>query len=146
LHKGRPNLVQLRPAAPIADVLTVYGDGKQTRSFCYVDDLIDGLIRLMATKDQITGPTNIGNPTEFLMLELASTIIEMTGSRSRVVHRPLLGNDPRQRCPDISRAQELLSWAPRTQLKEGLKRTVVYFEKLLSEKGVHAGLAADQVT
>ena len=85
---------------------------QQTRSFCYVDDLIDGLIRLMATKDQVTGPINIGNPTEFSMLELASTVIEMTGSRSRVVHRPLPENDPRQRRPDISRAQEFCRGRP----------------------------------
>ena len=124
--------------------LTVYGEGTQTRSFCYVDDLIDGLMRLMATKDQVTGPINIGNPTEFSMLELASTVIEMTGSRSRVVHRPLPENDPRQRRPDISRAQELLSWSPRTQLKEGLIRTIAYFEKLLSENDVRAVLTADK--
>ncbi|HXZ22029.1 MAG TPA: UDP-glucuronic acid decarboxylase family protein [Pseudolabrys sp.] len=124
--------------------LTVYGDGTQTRSFCYVDDLIDGLIRLMATKDQVTGPINIGNPTEFSMLQLATVVIEMTGSRSRIVHRPLPENDPRQRRPDISRAQELLSWKPRTELKEGLKLTIAYFEKLLSEKGVRAALLADQ--
>src|SRR5215831_2386689 len=124
--------------------LTVYGDGTQTRSFCYVDDLIDGLMRLMGTKDQVTGPINIGNPTEFSMLELAKMVIEMTGSRSRIVHRPLPENDPRQRRPDISRAQELLSWKPRTPLNEGLKRTIAYFEKLLSEKGVRAALAADQ--
>ena len=123
--------------------ITVYGDGVQTRSFCYVDDLIDGLIRLMSTADKVTGPINIGNPTEFSMLELATMVIDMTGSRSRVVHRPLPENDPRQRRPDISRAQELLSWKPRTQLKDGLKRTIAYFEKLLSEKGVRAALAAD---
>jgi UDP-glucuronate decarboxylase len=123
--------------------LTVYGDGQQTRSFCYVDDLVDGLIRLMATKDQVTGPINIGNPTEFTMLELASTIIAMTGSRSRVVHRPLPENDPRQRRPDISRAQDVLSWTPRTQLKEGLTRTIAYFEKLLKENDVRAVLAVD---
>jgi UDP-glucuronate decarboxylase len=124
--------------------LTVYGDGTQTRSFCYVDDLIDGLVRLMATKDQVTGPINIGNPTEFSMLELASTVIAMTGSRSRVVHRPLPENDPRQRRPDISRAQEHLSWSPRTQLKEGLTRTIAYFEKLLAENDVRAVLTADK--
>ena len=123
--------------------LTVYGDGTQTRSFCYVDDLIDGLVKLMATRDQITGPINIGNPTEFSMLELASTVIEMTGSRSRVVHRSLPENDPRQRRPDISRAQELLSWTPRTELKEGLIRTIAYFEKLLTEKDVRAVLIAE---
>ena len=126
--------------------LTVYGDGTQTRSFCYVDDLIDGLVRLMATKDEVTGPINIGNPTEFSMLQLASTVIDMTGSRSRVVHRALPENDPRQRRPDISRAQELLSWSPRTQLKEGLARTIAYFEKLLSESGVRAVLTADKST
>jgi UDP-glucuronate decarboxylase len=124
--------------------LTMYGDGTQTRSFCYVDDLVDGLVRLMATKDQVTGPINIGNPHEFSMIELASMVIEMTGSRSRVVHRPLPENDPRQRRPDISRAQELLSWSPRTQLKEGLTRTIAYFEKLLSESGVRAVLTADK--
>jgi UDP-glucuronate decarboxylase len=125
------------------DEITVYGDGQQTRSFCYVDDLIDGLVKLMATRDQITGPINIGNPTEFSMLELASTVIEMTGSRSRVVHRSLPENDPRQRRPDISRAQELLSWTPRTELKEGLIRTIAYFEKLLTEKDVRAVLIAE---
>jgi UDP-glucuronate decarboxylase len=123
--------------------LTVYGDGTQTRSFCYVDDLVDGLMKLMATKDPITGPINIGNPGEFSMLQLARTIIEMVGSRSRIVHRPLPENDPRQRRPDISRAQELLSWAPRTPLKEGLARTIAYFEGLLSQEGVRATLTAN---
>jgi UDP-glucuronate decarboxylase len=123
--------------------LTVYGDGTQTRSFCYVDDLVDGLMKLMATKDPITGPINIGNPGEFSMLQLARTIIEMVGSRSRIVHRPLPENDPRQRRPDISRAQELLSWAPRTPLKEGLTRTIAYFEDLLSQEGVRATLTAN---
>ncbi|MGA8929639.1 MAG: UDP-glucuronic acid decarboxylase family protein [Pseudolabrys sp.] len=123
--------------------LTVYGDGTQTRSFCYVDDLVDGLIKLMATKDQITGPINIGNPGEFTMLQLAGTIIEMIGSRSRIVHRPLPENDPRQRRPDISRAQELLSWAPRTALREGLTSAISYFEKLLREEGVRATLTAN---
>jgi len=99
---------------------------------------------LMATKDEVTGPINIGNPTEFSMLELASTVIDMTGARSRVVHHPLPENDPRQRRPDISRAQEFLSWSPRTPLKEGLIRTIAYFEKLLSETGVREVLAADK--
>jgi UDP-glucuronate decarboxylase len=116
--------------------ITVYGDGSQTRSFCYVDDLIDGLIKLMATEDSVTGPINIGNPTEFTMLQLASMVIEMTGSRSRLVHRPLPENDPRQRKPDISRAEEFLSWAPTTQLKEGLTRTIAYFEQLLKQDGI----------
>jgi len=123
--------------------LTVYGDGTQTRSFCYVDDLVDGLIKLMATKDPITGPINIGNPSEFSMLQLARTIIEMVGSRSRIVHRPLPENDPRQRRPDISRAQEVLSWAPRTPLKEGLAKTIAYFENLLRQDGVRATLTAN---
>jgi UDP-glucuronate decarboxylase len=122
--------------------LTIYGDGSQTRSFCYVDDLIDGLVKLMATPDQVTGPINIGNPGECSMLELAGTIIELTGSRSRIVHRPLPDDDPRQRRPDISRAQELLSWAPRTGFKDGLMRTIGYFEKLLGESDVRAALTA----
>ena len=120
--------------------ITVYGDGSQTRSFCYVDDLVEALMRLMSTEDSVTGPINIGNPTEFTILELGSLIIEMTGSRSRIVHRPLPENDPRQRRPDISRAQELLSWAPTTPLKEGLIRTIAYFEKLLTQNGVKESL------
>jgi UDP-glucuronate decarboxylase len=103
--------------------LTVYGDGTQTRSFCYVDDLIDALVKLMATPDRVTGPINIGNPSECSMVELAALIIELTGTRSRTVHHPLPENDPRQRRPDISRAQELLAWAPHTRLRDGLIRT-----------------------
>jgi UDP-glucuronate decarboxylase len=114
--------------------ITIYGEGLQTRSFCYVDDLIDGLVRLMATDDSVVGPINLGNPIEFSMNQLASLVIEMTGSRSRIVHRPLPEDDPRQRQPNITRAQEVLSWAPRTDLKEGLVRTIAYFDKLLSEK------------
>jgi UDP-glucuronate decarboxylase len=116
--------------------LTIYGDGSQTRSFCYVDDLIDGLIRLMATGDAVTGPINIGNPTEFTILELAAHIIEMTGARSRIVHMPLPEDDPRQRRPDISRAKELLPWTPRTSLKEGLFHTISYFDKLLTDPAI----------
>jgi UDP-glucuronate decarboxylase len=97
----------------------------------------------MATKDQVPGPINIGNPSEFSMLELAGMIIEMVGSRSRIVHRPLPENDPRQRRPDISRAQEVLSWAPRTPLKEGLGRTISYFENLLRQEGVRETLNAN---
>jgi len=123
--------------------ITIYGDGSQTRSFCYVDDLIDGLVSLMATRDQVTGPVNIGNPTEFSILELATQIIEMIGSSSRIVHRPLPEDDPRQRQPDISRARELLPWAPRTPLKEGLVRTIAYFERLLTEKGIKERLARE---
>ena len=120
--------------------ITVYGEGSQTRSFCYVDDMVDGLIRLMATEDSVTGPINIGNPSEFSILELAATVIEMTGSRSRIAHRPLPENDPRQRQPDISRAKQLLSWQPRTPLKEGLARTIAYFEELLRDDAVRASL------
>jgi UDP-glucuronate decarboxylase len=116
--------------------ITVYGDGSQTRSFCYVDDLIDGLVKLMSTEDAVTGPINIGNPGEFSMLQLASMVIEMTGSRSRIVYRPLPENDPRQRQPDISRAKKDLSWKPTTPLKEGLVQTITYFEKLLTQDGV----------
>jgi UDP-glucuronate decarboxylase len=114
--------------------ITVYGEGSQTRSFCYVDDLIDGLVRLMATRDEVTGPVNIGNPTEFSVLELANMVIDLVGSRSRIIHRPLPENDPKQRRPDISRAQELLNWKPYTALKEGLVSTIAYFERLLTEE------------
>ena len=123
--------------------ITVYGEGLQTRAFCYVDDLIDGLIKLMATGESVTGPINIGNPGEFSILQLATMVVDMTGSRSRIVHRPLPQNDPRQRRPDISRAQELLSWQPRTPLKEGLIRTIAYFEKLLSDNSVRDSLVAE---
>jgi UDP-glucuronate decarboxylase len=122
--------------------ITIYGDGAQTRSFCYVDDLIDGLVRLMTSPDSVTGPINIGNPEEFSILQLASMVIDLTGSRSRIVHRPLPQDDPRQRQPDISRANDLLSWRPRTPLTEGLTHTIAYFETLLSDYGVHAMLAA----
>jgi UDP-glucuronate decarboxylase len=121
--------------------ITIYGDGAQTRSFCYVDDLIDGLVRLMNSPDSVSGPINIGNPDEFSMLQLATTVIDLTGSRSRIVHRPLPEDDPRQRQPDISRANDLLSWRPKTALREGLARTIAYFETLLSDQGVRAMLA-----
>jgi UDP-glucuronate decarboxylase len=123
--------------------ITVYGDGAQTRSFCYVDDLIDGLIRLMGTADAVTGPINIGNPQEFSMLELAGLVIDLTGSRSKIVHRPLPENDPRQRRPDILRAQEQLSWTPKTPLKQGLVSTIAYFEGLLAQSGVEEALAVE---
>ena len=114
--------------------ITIYGDGSQTRSFCYVDDLIDGLVKLMATPNSVTGPINIGNPDEFSMLELASMIIEITGSRSRIVHRALPADDPKQRRPDISKANDLLSWSPAVPLRAGLKRTVEYFDQLLGQQ------------
>jgi UDP-glucuronate decarboxylase len=113
--------------------ITVYGDGRQTRSFCYVDDLVDGFMRLMATGDDVTGPINLGNPGEFTMLELAQKVIGLTGSRSKVVHQPLPQDDPRQRRPDISKAKAELDWAPTTPLDAGLIRTIAYFDALLAE-------------
>ena len=115
--------------------LTIYGDGSQTRSFCYVDDLIDGLIRLMQSSDEVVGPINIGNPVEFSMLQLAENVLELTGSKSRIAHRPLPQDDPKQRQPDIAKAQSLLGWKPATPLKEGLKKTITYFEGVLREPG-----------
>ena len=113
--------------------ITIYGDGQQTRSFCYVDDLIEGFIRLMDTGDDFPGPVNIGNPGEFSMLELASKVIALTGSKSQLVRLPLPADDPKQRRPDISLAQEKLGgWAPKTQLDEGLQKTIAYFDQLLS--------------
>jgi UDP-glucuronate decarboxylase len=123
--------------------ITVYGEGLQTRSFCYVDDLIDGLVRLMATPAEVTGPVNIGNPAEFTIMELATLIVSLVGSRSRIVHRPLPENDPKQRQPDISLAQELLDWKPHVPLKEGLTKTIAYFERLLTDQDLRASLAKD---
>jgi UDP-glucuronate decarboxylase len=114
--------------------ITIYGDGSQTRSFCYVDDLIDGMMRLMASPDDVIGPINIGNTREFTILELAKMVIEITGSRSEIVSRPLPGDDPKQRQPDISRAREKLGWEPKVPAREGLTRTVAYFRGLLAEE------------
>jgi len=114
--------------------ITIYGDGQQTRSFCYVDDLVEAMLRMMATGDEVPGPINIGNPGEFSMLELANKVIELTGSRSQLMRMPLPADDPKQRRPDITLAQqELDGWAPKTQLEEGLKKTIAYFDKALSE-------------
>jgi UDP-glucuronate decarboxylase len=115
--------------------ITIYGDGAQTRSFCYVDDLVDGLVRLMQSGDEVTGPINIGNPVEFSMLQLAQEVLALIGSKSRIAHRPLPQDDPKQRQPDISKAQALLGWKPATPLKEGLQKTIAYFEALLREPG-----------
>jgi UDP-glucuronate decarboxylase len=123
--------------------ITVYGEGLQTRSFCYVDDLVDGLTRLMDTPPDITGPVNLGNPAEFTITELAQMLISLVGSRSKIVHRALPENDPKQRQPDISLAQELLGWKPRVALKEGLMRTIKYFEELLSDEALRAQLAKE---
>ncbi len=112
--------------------ITIHGDGSHTRAFCYVDDLVDGLMRLMATPESVTGPINLGNPQEVSILELATLTIELTNSRSRLVHRPSPEDDPRRRRPDISRANEQLGWTPRTMLKDGLLRTIAYFDELLS--------------
>ena len=112
--------------------ITVYGDGSQTRSFCYVDDLIEGFLRLMACED-FTGPVNIGNPGEFTILELAEAVIRLTGSGSKIINKPLPQDDPLQRKPDFSRAREKLGWEPKVPLEEGLKRTIRYFEKVLGE-------------
>ena len=116
--------------------VTIFGDGEQTRSFCYVDDLIRGLIGLMETGPDVVGPINLGNPTEFTMRQLADLVLELTGSRSKIVHRPLPQDDPRQRRPDISEAQRLLGWRPAISLKEGLTKTIPYFEELLAREGV----------
>jgi UDP-glucuronate decarboxylase len=112
--------------------ITIYGDGRQTRSFCYVDDLIDGLVKLMDTRDDITGPINLGNPAEFTMIELADLVIELTGSRSAVDFKPLPIDDPRQRQPDITLARKTLGWAPSIPLRDGLVKTISYFDSLLS--------------
>ena len=119
--------------------ITIYGDGRQTRSFCYVDDLLEGMIRAMNSPDDITGPINIGNPREFTILELANRVIELTGSRSKLVFNPLPADDPRQRRPDITLAQELLGWAPRIELREGLENTVHYFKAQLFGSMVQPG-------
>jgi UDP-glucuronate decarboxylase len=116
--------------------ITIYGDGTQTRSFCYVDDLIDGLVRLMGASDEVVGPVNIGNPIEFTILQLAKLVVELTESRARIVHRPLPQDDPRQRQPDISKANELLGWKPATPLEKGLVRTIEYFESLLRDPNI----------
>jgi UDP-glucuronate decarboxylase len=112
--------------------ITLFGDGQQTRSFCYVDDLIDGMIRMMRTEKGVTGPVNLGNPTEFTILELAETVLRLTGSKSRIVSKPLPEDDPRQRRPDISLARSTLGWEPSTPLHEGLEPTIAYFKSLLA--------------
>ncbi|MBX2812564.1 MAG: SDR family oxidoreductase [Myxococcales bacterium] len=117
--------------------ITIYGDGEQTRSFCFYSDLLEGIVRLMDTKNEVTGPINIGNPREFSMIELAKQVIHLTGSKSLVVHQRLPADDPKQRRPDVSRAKELLDWEPKVSLEEGLKQTIAYFQRL-REDGVIA--------
>ena len=126
--------------------ITVFGDGQQTRSFCYVDDLIDGLIRLMNTADPVIGPINLGNPKEFTILELASLVIELTGSRSRIVHRPRPQDDPQQRRPDILKANDVLNWSPQTDLQVGLVRTIAYFEELLRDETIRPSIIPERGT
>ena len=112
--------------------ITVYGEGQQTRSFCYVDDLVEAFLRIMDTEDDFTGPVNIGNPNEFTIRELADAVIELTGSKSEIISRPLPADDPVQRQPDISIAREKLDWEPTIQLEEGLQKTIAYFDTRLS--------------
>ena len=112
---------------------TIYGDGSQTRSFCYVDDLVECMLRFMASPDDFTGPMNMGNPGEFTIRELAEKVVALTGSRSVISHEPLPGDDPRQRRPDISLAREMLGWEPVTPLEDGLKKTIAYFEGQLKQ-------------
>jgi UDP-glucuronate decarboxylase len=118
--------------------ITVYGDGMQTRSFCYVDDLVEGLIRLMETGDEVVGPVNLGNPEEFTIRQLAEMVVDITGSGSKIVHRPLPVDDPKQRKPEISKAQELLGWQPTVPLRVGLTKTAAYFEELLAKEAATA--------
>jgi len=118
--------------------ITVYGDGMQTRSFCYVDDLVEGLIRLMETGDGVVGPVNLGNPEEFTIRQLAEIVVDITGSASKIVHRPLPTDDPQQRQPEISKAQELLGWRPAVPLRVGLTKTAAYFDGLLAQEGAIA--------
>jgi UDP-glucuronate decarboxylase len=120
-------IVQALQGQPI----TIFGDGSQTRSFCYVDDLIEAFIRIMNTADDFTGPVNLGNPNEFTIAELAELVIELTGSKSKIDYQPLPSDDPRQRCPDIGLAKKHLDWSPTIELREGLMRTIPFFEKLL---------------
>jgi UDP-glucuronate decarboxylase len=132
-HDGRVVsnfIVQALKGEPI----TIYGDGAQTRSFCYVEDMIEGMVRVMGTADDFTGPVNLGNPDEFSIRELAEKVLALTGSRSTIVHKPLPEDDPRQRQPDIGLARKVLGWAPRTALESGLRPTIDYFERVLSAK------------
>ncbi len=122
--------------------ITLFGDGRQTRSFCYVDDLIDGFLRLMGSGDEVTGPVNLGNPGEFTIAELAAQVIDLTGSASRIVNRPLPQDDPKQRRPDIDLARKVLGWKPAVPLREGLVKTIAYFEGLLQTSRAQAVIRA----
>ncbi len=122
--------------------ITLYGDGSQTRAFCYVDDLVEGFVRMMGTGDEVTGPVNLGMPEEYEMRALANLIVHLTGSRSTVVQKPLPMDDPKQRCPDISLAKSLLDWKPTVRAEEGLAKTIAYFEQLLTDEGKVAATTA----
>jgi UDP-glucuronate decarboxylase len=124
-------IVQALKGKPI----TIYGDGQQTRSFCYVDDTVRGLMALMDSDAEITGPINLGNPVEFTMKELAALVIELTGAKSEIIHQPLPSDDPVRRCPDITRAQQSLDWNPTAPLRDGLTNTIAYFDELLANAG-----------
>ena len=121
--------------ALLGEDISIYGDGSQTRAFCYVNDLIDGFIRMMGTSDDVVGPINLGNPVEITVLALAKEVVALTGSRSSIVFRPLPADDPRQRRPDISVANSVLDWSPTIALNQGLERTIAYFDALLRETG-----------
>jgi UDP-glucuronate decarboxylase len=125
------------------DDLTIYGDGSQTRSFCYVDDLIEAMVRMMATSGDVTGPVNVGNPSECTMLELAENVLSLTGSRSRLAFKPLPQDDPRQRKPDIGVARDLLSWEPKVGLRDGLTETIRYFRRVLQQSSLQAPTRSD---
>ena len=114
------------------ETIDVWGDGNQTRSFCYVDELVEGILRLMATEKGVTGPMNLGNPIEYTILEIAEIVINQTGSKSKIIFKTLPEDDPKQRQPDISFAKSKLNWEPKTQLKEGLDKTIQYFDQTLS--------------
>ena len=118
--------------------ITIYGEGSQSRSFCYVDDLVEAMFRMMETPPEVTGPINIGNPNEFTILELAKFVIAMTATASKIKFEPLPSDDPRQRQPDISKAKAILGWEPKTELREGLAKTIDYFDKMLSKEGTSA--------
>lgn len=116
--------------------ITIYGEGTQTRSFCYVDDLVEGLVKMMDSRHDLTGPVNLGNPDEFTMLELARKIIELTGSKAKLAFKPLPADDPMQRKPDITLARKELSWEPKIKLEEGLRKTIAYFDELLKNGSI----------
>ena len=124
--------------------ITLYGDGQQTRSFCYVDDLIEAMIRMMATGPEVTGPINIGNPGEFTIRQLGELVIELTGARSKLIFRPLPSDDPKQRQPDIRLAEATLGWRPKVELREGLAKTIAYFDEILRTDALPYAIGASR--